>query len=311
MMTRDQIQTVLDALEYITLHVPFSDEDGIKQSDAAITICEAALAEPEGEPSTVLRLIDTIKYLVGIAERGEGRKARDDELPEQFVLGYVKRLEEAIAEPSEPVAWRYRTKADWNANWSNWVPCSKEQYEDYVKVSKLHGWVYDAQALFAHPASSKPEPDKDLIQALTERDEYHDMADKLAEGIALHFDGDIGEHSSSNSPWDRALDLLDSAACAETMRLSKQAALAEPSEPFSKVLQSATNYDGTWSALVTAPCWLPTGLPLFTHPASKPAPLPELTDDELKPIFQKYGTGRLDGFIAAARAILAASREKK
>lgn len=42
----------------------------------------------------------------------------------------------------------------------------------------------------------------------------------------------------------------------------------EPSEPFSKVLQSATNYDGTWSALVTAPCWLPTGLPLFTHPAS-------------------------------------------
>ena len=56
---------------------------------------------PEGEPSTVLRLIDTIKYLVGIAERGEGRKARDDELPEQFVLGYVKRLEAALAEPSE------------------------------------------------------------------------------------------------------------------------------------------------------------------------------------------------------------------
>lgn len=79
-------------------------------------------------------------------------------------------------------------------------------------------------------AIEKDEPDKDFTQAITERDEYHDMADKLAGGIALHFDGDIGEHSSSNSPWDRALDLLDSAACSETMRLSTAltAALAEP-----------------------------------------------------------------------------------
>ena len=112
MMTRDQIQTVLDALEYIKLHVPFSDEDGTMYSESAIAILTAALAEPEGEPATVLRLIDTIKYLVGIAERGEGRKARDDELPEQFVLGYVKRLEAALEEgrvndtpsaPSEPI----------------------------------------------------------------------------------------------------------------------------------------------------------------------------------------------------------------
>ena len=51
-------------------------------------------------------------------------------------------------------------------------------------------------------------------------------------------------------------------------RYTPQTSKPEPSEPFSKVLQSATNYDGTWSALVTAPCWLPTGLPLFTHPAS-------------------------------------------
>ena len=143
MISKTDIQTVLDALK-TSAHYSIGYSE---RREAAITICEAALAEPEGEPSTVLRLIDTIKYLVGIAERGEGRKARDDELPEQFVLGYVKRLEEAIAEPSEP---------------------------------------------------------------------------------------------------------------------------------FSKVLQSATNYDGTWSALVTAPCWLPTGLPLFTHPASKP-------DDDLTP----------------------------
>ena len=46
MMTRDQIQTVLDALEYIKLHVPFSDEDGTMYSESAIAILTAALAEP-------------------------------------------------------------------------------------------------------------------------------------------------------------------------------------------------------------------------------------------------------------------------
>jgi hypothetical protein len=100
-MNKQDIQTVLDALKTSAHYLIGYSE----HREAAITICEAALAEPEGEPSTVLRLIDTIKYLVGIAERGEGRKARDDELPEQFVLGYVKRLEAALAEPSEPVAW--------------------------------------------------------------------------------------------------------------------------------------------------------------------------------------------------------------
>ena len=136
------------------------------------------------------------------------------------------------------------------------------------------------QAALAEPS----EPDKDLIQALTERDEYHEMADKLAEGIALHFDGDIGEHGSSNSPWDRALDLLDSAACAETMRLSKQAALAEPSEPVRQYRKAfcANWYDGY-------PDQNDGGGPyetrtLFTHPASKPEPL---TDEEISEVFEK------------------------
>jgi hypothetical protein len=129
------------------------------------------------------------------------------------------------------------------------------------------------QAALAEPS----EPDKDLIQALTERDEYHDVADKLAEGIALHFDGDIGEHSSSNSPWDRALDLLDSAACAETMRLSKQAALAEQSEPVARVMYD----DDGIKTNNLIDCDLPVGTLLFTHPASKPE---KLTDTEINNI---------------------------
>lgn len=52
----------------------------------------------------VLKLTKTVRYLVGIAERGEGRPMRADETAEQFVLGYVKKLESAKSHalPSEP-----------------------------------------------------------------------------------------------------------------------------------------------------------------------------------------------------------------
>ena len=51
----------------------------------------------ESDKST-LRLLETIKYLAGIAERGEGRKQLDGETVERFVLGYVKRIEQQLAE---------------------------------------------------------------------------------------------------------------------------------------------------------------------------------------------------------------------
>ena len=58
----------------------------------------------------------------------------------------------------EPVAWRYRTKASWESEWSNWIPCSQGQYNDYVRVSLLHDWAYEAQALcIAAPAAKVPE----------------------------------------------------------------------------------------------------------------------------------------------------------
>ena len=41
-----------------------------------------------------LELINTIKYMVGIAERGEQRKIEPHESPDLFVLGYVKTIEE-------------------------------------------------------------------------------------------------------------------------------------------------------------------------------------------------------------------------
>lgn len=41
------------------------------------------------------RVVKTLRYIQGIAERGFGRAMREDETIEQFVLGYVKQLEAA------------------------------------------------------------------------------------------------------------------------------------------------------------------------------------------------------------------------
>jgi hypothetical protein len=73
---------------------------------------DASLEPVATDLMDMLRLIGTIKYLRGIAERGLGREIREDETIEQFVLGYVKQLEAAIRATraqeqaeQEPVAW--------------------------------------------------------------------------------------------------------------------------------------------------------------------------------------------------------------
>lgn len=47
--------------------------------------------------------------------------------------------------------------------------------------------------------------DRELNQAMRERDEAEEMADKLADAIAELTGCAIGEHSSGNCPWQNAL----------------------------------------------------------------------------------------------------------
>lgn len=56
-------------------------------------LVSALEAEQKKDAEDMLRLIETVKYLQGIAERGEGRVISADETVEAFVLGYVKNLE--------------------------------------------------------------------------------------------------------------------------------------------------------------------------------------------------------------------------
>ena len=218
MMTRDQIQTVLNALQNSQLFV---------QASSNINVLE-----------------------------GFGQQL--DDADEAIAL-----LRAFLAEPSEPIGYAYEN-------------------QDFIGsvIGAKGDWAPHEIPLFTHPASKPLEPDKDLTQALTERDEYHDMADKLAEGIALHFDGDIGEHSSSNSPWDRALDLLDSAACAETMRLTHPA--SKPSEPKPYCCYCESDNEGIRSTYFDQTC--EGCVKRMTRPA-KPEKLTE------REIWQTYAAG--------------------
>ncbi|WP_223306433.1 hypothetical protein [Achromobacter insolitus] len=76
------------------------------------------------------------------------------------------------------------------------------------QVIHQHGFAADNQRLRAINESL----DKQLEEVMTERDEYHDVADKLANAIADHLLVEIGEHSSSNCPWMRALEAIENAA---------------------------------------------------------------------------------------------------
>lgn len=54
--------------------------------------------------------------------------------------------------------------------------------------------------------------EREMDEVMTKRDNYHDKADALAYAIAEHLGVDVGEHSSANCPWDRALEELEAKA---------------------------------------------------------------------------------------------------
>ena len=91
-------------------------------------------------------------------------------------------------------------------------------------VIHQHGFASDNQKLRAINESL----DEQLEEVMAERDDYHDWADELSEAIAAHLGVEIGEHSSSNLPWLRALDAIKNAApqASEAVRMEDLKAIA-------------------------------------------------------------------------------------
>lgn len=91
------IRTQAQEIERLKLYENLAAEYGLSAfSDVADAIAAARLQGAEEANKTIVRLIDTIKYMVGIAEKGTGTKCLDDETPERFLLAYVKHLESEV-----------------------------------------------------------------------------------------------------------------------------------------------------------------------------------------------------------------------
>ncbi len=83
-------------------------------------------------------------------------------------------------------------------------------------------WFSLRQMKEAYEADRKRRDDLEaqLEKALTERDDYHDMADRLAEQIAAITDQEIGEHGSGNNPWQNAMLAADEWIAKDIRRLT-------------------------------------------------------------------------------------------
>lgn len=86
--------------------------------------------------------------------------------------------------------------------------------DDYVT-----GWN-DCWAAIEADRKQAGDLEAQLENALTERDDYHDIADHLAEQIAAITDQEIGEHSSGNNPWQNAMLAADEWIAKDIRRLT-------------------------------------------------------------------------------------------
>jgi hypothetical protein len=80
-----------------------------------------------------------------------------------------------------------------------------------------------AELATAHEQAART--DRQFDQVLRERDDLHDIADKLAYAVAP--EEIIGEHSSMNDPWENALDLITPMAEVDKLRVQIATARSE------------------------------------------------------------------------------------
>jgi len=67
-----------------------------------------------------------------------------------------------VAQQQEPVEYQYRTRPTWDERrgWSEWIKCSPESYEDYIKSPVVNDWAHEARKLYAAPVAAPAEQGK-------------------------------------------------------------------------------------------------------------------------------------------------------
>lgn len=94
--------------------------------------------------------------------------------------------------------------------------------------------------MIAQATKREQELDDALDREVRSRDEYHEMADKLADLIAQLTGVDIGEHSSANSPWDNAVVAAE--ACLARALVTTTAGAGD--KVISEKVEGTTTVDG-------------------------------------------------------------------
>lgn len=164
---------------------PVAATMGARQTANFLRALLAAPAAPASEPDYRKELAEAMGHPDGVSSSGK-RIGLAWELLIAYIKdwrGTIEEMERAEAAAPAPAAPK----------------CTRCEY-----IGKC-----DCEPAPAAQADSDAE--RALDQAMRERDAYHEMADKLADGIAKYFGEEIGEHSNLNCPWRNAVELIEEA----------------------------------------------------------------------------------------------------
>lgn len=190
-----------------------NDDDGTLIPNAAPSV--EAGAVPEGWKLVPIEPTKHMRYAVEDTQLPEfctsSRQSRHHNLGAHVYRAMINAAPTPPAS-AKPIAWVRMVDGK--------IACSEDclgEREGDLECDSEAG-EYEVPLYTTPPASAEPfRPTDDELwdQTVTERDNYHDMADRLANAIAEFFNLDIGEHSSANCPWMNALDQMpDRAASA-------------------------------------------------------------------------------------------------
>ena len=104
---------------------------------------------------------DALQAMLDNAESDYRGKCAELELVHDSHDAALAKLAEL--EGQEPVAYEYRIKPVWLPDWQLWHPCTKPQYDDFIKTPTLHGWHYETRALYAHPKPARTLSDEEVF----------------------------------------------------------------------------------------------------------------------------------------------------
>lgn len=88
-------------------------------------------------------------------------------------------------------------------------PALYEGQQEWVKWEDHQHALSSPRQEVDGPSITYDEHERQILQVIDQRDQYHEVADDLAAAIAILTNTDIGEHSSMNCPWQNAIQAAE------------------------------------------------------------------------------------------------------